>query len=158
MVKRIICVGNRFRRNDSAGPLVYDYLAGTWLSEELELIDGGLAGLDLLRFVEGSERVVFVDAVTGFGDSRCVVVLDGEEGARYAGASYDHYGGLSYLLRMLPAVLEGAMPEIFIVGVQGSPDSRAIAHAADTAMKVAFMGNRGYVTESTELQGLRDGN
>ena len=45
---RIICVGNRLVAADAAGPQVHDRLAGRPLPPGVELVDGGLQGLDLL--------------------------------------------------------------------------------------------------------------
>ena len=37
--KRIICVGNRYRPEDSAGPMVYDQLVNDKLPKDIEVID-----------------------------------------------------------------------------------------------------------------------
>ena len=47
-MKRIICVGNRHSAADAAGPLVYERLARMERPLDIEVIDGALAGLDLL--------------------------------------------------------------------------------------------------------------
>lgn len=140
-MKRIICVGNRYNQQDAAGPMVYDRLTRRELPRDVEVIDGGLAGLDLLRFVQGAQRVVFVDAVSGSDGPDGVLVLDVDEAARLAGAMYDHSAGLGYLLRVLPEVCEGTIPEVLLVGVQGVPDQSAIAAAADMSLMIAIAGH-----------------
>jgi hydrogenase maturation protease len=142
-MKRIICVGNRFSSADQAGPLVHDWLAKRRLPPDVELIDGGLAGLDLLRFVEGAETVVFVDAVTGYGTSDGVCVLDPEEAARYASGSFDHAAGLGYLLRVLPCVCEKTAPVVSLVGIEGVPTAGLIAEAGELGLKIAAAGPQG---------------
>ena len=114
--KRIICVGRRFVESDEIGPRVYDYLARREMPGTVSLIDGGLMGLNLLRFVEGSQRVVFVDALPGFAPPGRPVVLDGCEDLGERPPGYGHDGGLACLLRMLPAVCESDLPEIVLVG------------------------------------------
>ncbi len=136
-MKRIICIGNRYKPNDMAGPMVHDQLAQRELPPDVEVVDGGLAGLNLLRFVEGAERVVFVDAVAGSDVSDGIVLLDVDDAARQAGAEYDHSAGLAYLLRVLPQVCEGTIPEILLVGIQGVPDQSTTVAAADLSLKVA---------------------
>jgi hydrogenase maturation protease len=137
MTRRIICIGNRYAAEDAAGPAVYDHLRRLQMPAGLELIDGGLAGLDLLRHLEGAEQVVFVDSVSGFGDPNKVLILTGDEVAALASSRYDHSAGLAYLLRVLPEVCEGALPQVRLVGIEGLPDQAAIGVAATLALKIA---------------------
>ncbi len=138
--KRIVCVGNRYKPEDSAGPLVYEKFVNDELPENIELIDGGLAGLNLLRFMHGADRVVFIDAVNGFKPSGGVIVLDAEDASRHADTAFGHSAGLSYFLRVLPEVHDGKLPEIFVVGIEGTPDSDKIFEAAKVSLKIATLG------------------
>ena len=140
---RIICVGNRYRPEDSAGPLVYDRLMSGRLPGNIDVIDGGLAGLNLLRFINGVDRVVFIDSVNGFRrPSGDVIILDVEDASRHADKIFGHGAGLSYLLRVLPEVHDGNLPEIFVVGIEGTPDSDKILEAAKVSLKIATHGRR----------------
>lgn len=130
----IICLGNRFVPGDDAGCRVFDYLTNT-APDGLEIIDGGLCGLDLLRMVEGKRRVVFVDAVAGMAEPGDIVVMDREQVAAYAG-SYGHGAGLPYLMSLLPEVCAGSLPEITLVGVEGIADESAIRALAIRSMEV----------------------
>ncbi len=144
-MKRIICIGNRYDPEDAAGPEVYKRLLQYTLPPDVEVIDGGLAGLDLLRFIEGAERVVFVDRVAGFGQSKLgeqdmssqIVVLEAADVAAVAGSRYEHSAGLAYLLRVLPEVSEDVVPHILLVGIEGHPDTGIIDAAASLALKIA---------------------
>jgi hydrogenase maturation protease len=138
--KRIVCVGNRFRPEDSAGPMVYDQLVSNRLPKDIEVIDGGLAGLNLLRFVHGTDRVVFIDAVNGFRPSGGVIVLEADDASRHADTIFGHCAGLSYCLRVLPDVHEGKLPEIFVVGIEGAADPDKILKAAEMSLKIAAHG------------------
>jgi len=135
--KRIICVGNRYRPEDSAGPMVYDQLVSDRLSGDIEVIDGGLAGLNLLRFMHGADRVVFIDAVNGFRPFGGVILLDAQDASRHADTIFGHNAGLAYFLRVLPEVHDGKLPEIFVVGIEGTPDSDKILKAAEVSLKIA---------------------
>ncbi len=137
MRTNIICVGNGFASLDDAGPRVYDLLAGRERPPQVEVIDGGLGGLDLLRFVEGAQRVIFVDAVRGFAKPGEVMELSAEDGARSAADGYDHAAGLAYLLRALPHVLEGEAPEVSLVGIETPATEEAVSRAADMALELA---------------------
>lgn len=139
-MKRIICVGNRYAPEDRAGPEAYDRLSKRVLPPEVEIIDGGLAGLDLLRFLEGAERVIFVDSVSGFALPNQTVILAPEDVAPSASERHDHSSGLAYLLRILPEVWEGDLPQIILIGVEGHADDETIDEAANLALKTALKG------------------
>jgi hydrogenase maturation protease len=130
MKKRIVCVGNRYRPEDDAGPRVYDRLAREPVPAGVEVIDGGIAGLGLLRWLEGAEHVVFVDAVSGFAEPGGVVLLTAEQAAANAGTGYGHEAGLGYLLRAFPRVHEGAVPRVTVVGLETPADDCSVARAA----------------------------
>ena len=140
MGARIICVGNRHLVGDDAGSRVFDALAAGPLPDGVEVVDGGLGGIDLLGLVEGRRRVVFVDTVNGFGAPGEVMVLSREQAARNAVGAYGHAAGLGYLLKMLPAVCEGPMPEVLLVGVEGNASSAAIGRMADLCLILAVHG------------------
>ncbi len=129
-MKRIICIGNRYIPEDAAGYEVYRYLVKKELPEDVELIDGGLAGLDLLRLIEGMEKVVFVDAMSGFCDPGEMKLLKAGEVAGLADNSFNHSSGLPYLLGVLPLVGDGIMPEIFVVGIEGVSGEETIKRAS----------------------------
>ncbi|MGD1995647.1 MAG: hydrogenase maturation protease [Anaerolineae bacterium] len=58
----IIGLGNPLRADDGIGPRVVEELVRRGLPEGITARDCGTGGLDLLRVVEGWERVVVVDA------------------------------------------------------------------------------------------------
>jgi len=134
---RIICVGSRLTGSDAAGPMVHDRLAAGPLPEGVELVDGGLMGLDLLPLMEGAARIIFVDALDGGAGEGAVIVLDGIEAGRKVDAGYGHAGGLGYLLRMLPAVWEGELPEVRLVGVEGACDDARAERVAALCLRMA---------------------
>ncbi|GAB1391980.1 hypothetical protein MASR1M60_01430 [Rhodocyclaceae bacterium] len=125
----IICLGNRFMPGDDLGCRVFDHLANTPLPADVALIDGGLCGLDLLYLIEGKQRVVFADAVTGMAAHDEIVVLERAGVAAYA-ANYGHGAGLPYLLHLLPQVCRAPLPEIALVGAE----SRLEASAAESTV------------------------
>ncbi len=132
---RIICVGNRLLPGDDLGPRVHDLLAGSALPDGVELVDGGLYGLDLLRSVEGAGRAVFVDAVAGFAPPGEVVALGRDEVSALAHGAWGHDAGLPHLFHLLPRVCDGELPEILLIGAEHPADvaqvaARALAEAS----------------------------
>ncbi len=136
----IICVGNPFVESDNLGRRVYDCLARQNLPGDIALIDGGLGGLDLLRFVEGVRRAVFVDAVNGFAPPGQPVILDHAAVLAERPAAFGHSGGLAYLLRILPAVCGDNLPEISLVGAESPVESDVVGQLADIALSIATGG------------------
>lgn len=118
-MNRIICIGNRYIESDSLAAQVYELLSHLELPEDVELIDGGLSGLNLLPLMDDCERVVFVDAIWG-DDPVPLQVLRGDE--LVAAQVYGHAGGLGYLLGAYYALGDGQAPAIFVVGA-GTPEA-----------------------------------
>ncbi len=136
---RIICVGNRYAACDTAGPSVHDHLVHHGVPAGVELLDGGLLGLSLLRAVEGARRVVFVDQVEGFGAAGEVIVLRGRQLTAMPPPEFGHADGLAYLLHAIPAALEGESPEVVLVGIEGaSAPLTSVARAAALALDQAL--------------------
>jgi hydrogenase maturation protease len=146
-VKRcIICIGNRFVPKDTAGPAVFDRLREMHpLPAGIEIIDGGMAGLNLLPLLEQGGRVVFVDAVHGFSGPGEIVLLEHQEIVSTLGdCRFDHNAGLAYVLAVLPQVYDGDLPvEIVLVGLEGECTAPMIERAADLSLTIAAHGLKG---------------
>ncbi len=125
--------------HDRAGLRVYDRLAAGEIPPHIDLIEGGISGLNLLGFLENAATVVLVDTVSGFTHDGGVVVLDQ---ARITEACpplhYGHDAGVAYLLAVLPEVCETPLPRnIFLVGLEGQCSEETIDHAATLALSLA---------------------
>lgn len=138
MAARIICIGNRHVCGDDFGPRVYDDLTAQPSPLSVDLVDGGLAGLDLLRYLEDSRRVLFVDTVAGFGAPGEIVVLSGAEVADQCAGGFDHTAGLPYLLRVMPQVLDSPPPTVTVIGHEGEANAQAVRFAAQLALRLAL--------------------
>ena len=130
-MNRIICMGNRFEGSESAGPLVYDQLADCELPDGIEVVDGGLSGLNLLGLVEESERVIFVDTVTGFGKPGEVMLIEDISPLLDRADRTDQVTGLGCLLTMTDMVVEGTAPEIVLVGLEPPCTETALWRAVE---------------------------
>ncbi len=117
-MRRIICVGNSLVPEDACGLRVLELLRQRKLPAGVEVLDGGLAGLDLLNQMDDARRVAFVDRVAGFTEPGRCVLLRAAEVAAQAGDYGDHSSGLSYLLRILPQVVPSP-PAVAVIGIEG---------------------------------------
>lgn len=84
----------------------------------VEIVDGGAAGLDLIPFIEGREKVVMVDAVNFDREPGYIDVLENEEiPVRLTQKASMHHLGLMDVLCIVR--LSGNVPEdMCIVGIQ----------------------------------------
>lgn len=139
----IICIGNRFVAEDAAGLAVFDRLQEMYpRSADIEITEGGLAGLNLLPLLEKGGRIVFVDAVKGFNNPGELVLLEHQEILDTLGTGhFDHGAGLAYVLSVLPMVCEGDLPEeIVLVGLEGDLTTQIIDRAAGLSITIASHG------------------
>ncbi len=94
-------------------------------------------GLDLLQFVEGAGRVIFVDALHGFGFPGRPVVLGPGTALEDSCPAYGHDDGLGYLLRMIPSVCESELPEIVLLGAEPPVGPEVVKQLAAMALSMA---------------------
>ena len=59
----ILGLGNILLGDEGVGVRVVEQLLSRSLPDEIEVIDGGTAGYELINFFEGKEKVIIVDAV-----------------------------------------------------------------------------------------------
>jgi hydrogenase maturation protease len=86
--------------------------------------------------------VVFVDAVDGFSGPGEIVLLDHQEiVSTLDGSHFDHSSGLAYVLKVLPQVYDGDLPEeIVLVGLEGACTPQMIERAAGLSIAIAAHG------------------
>lgn len=136
MKTSIICLGNRLLHEDSAGPAVYDYLRQLELPEEVEIYEGGTAGLNLIPLLEQGGRVIFVDSVSGFTSEGSIVILDQRAIVENVPSpAYGHDIGLPHVLSLLPQVTDGMPPhEVLLIGIEGEWSEATIKKSADLCL------------------------
>lgn len=79
MCIRIIGCGNILRQDDGVGVYVIEELKKMPLSNNVELIDLGTRVLDIFSFLEGTQRVIIVDAVKNQGRPGDIYRIDIDE-------------------------------------------------------------------------------
>lgn len=133
----IVCVGNRFAACDALGPRVHDLLAARVLPPGVELVDGGLGGLNLAPLADAAERVVFVDALEGFSPPGVAVSVEASELVADADLRFGHGDGLSYLVRALAVAPGPRGTEVLVAGAAGVPDEATVEAVAGLAVSLA---------------------
>ncbi len=119
MVTLVLGLGNTIMSDDGVGPKVIEILRQTAdLPDFVKLLDGGTLGLDLLPYLEGTGRLIIVDAVEIGKEPGTVVRLAGDEVPIALETKLSpHQMGMKDLLAV--ARLMGDLPdEIVLIGIQ----------------------------------------
>jgi hydrogenase maturation protease len=115
----VLGIGNLLLRDEGAG------VHAIWALRErfsfpgdVELIDGGTMGLDLLPYIEGREKLLIVDAVDFRADPGTIRVIEGSDIKAFLDMKFSvHQIGLPDML--FAASFSGvAPPLIALVGIQ----------------------------------------
>ena len=115
----LIGLGNILMRDEGVGVLAVRTLEDRGvLPPGLEVVDGGTSGLDLLPYIEGRDRVLFVDAVNFRKEPGYIGMLENEEiPALFGPKGSLHHLGLADVLAA--AQLMGTAPrEVCLIGIQ----------------------------------------
>jgi hydrogenase maturation protease len=115
----VLGLGNILMRDEGIGVRAVELLAERYeFPPEVQLLDGGTLGLNLLPYVEDADRLLVIDAVHVGGEPGTVVRLESEEVPAFLGVKISpHQIGLADLLAA--ARLRGRCPrELVLVGVQ----------------------------------------
>jgi hydrogenase maturation protease len=115
----VLGVGNLLLSDDGVGIHTIQRLqAAHRLPEEVQVVDGGTCGLDLLQFLEGIERLIIVDAAKMGKPVGTVVRLEGDKVPAYLSPKNSpHEIGLPELL-FAAKLIKIYPPEVVVFGVQ----------------------------------------
>ena len=116
----VVGIGNILLSDDGVGVLVLNELKSRYekLPGNVELIDGGTMGLDLLPFIEGKARVIFIDAVDFKAEPGTVGELNNSEIPHYFSSKLSvHQIALPDMIAA--GQLLGTIPEeMCLIGIQ----------------------------------------
>lgn len=115
----VLGIGNLVMSDDGVGVKVVHRLQKEyWFADQVEIMDGGTLGLDLLPKLEGIDRLIIVDAVeTGMEPGTCIRLSGEELPIALETKVSPHQMGLKDLLSV--AELMGHSPrEMVLIGVQ----------------------------------------
>lgn len=115
----VVGLGNPLMGDDGFGLAALARLAGTWTVDgDVELVDGGTWGLNLLPVIEGARRVLFLDAIDARAAPGTLLILEnGELPRAFAFRTSPHQVDLRDVLAL--ATWRGTLPaDVVAVGVQ----------------------------------------
>jgi hydrogenase maturation protease len=108
----VLGLGNILLRDEGVGVRAVERLLGRYIFPEgVQVLDGGTLGLDLLPYLQDTERLLVIDAIQARKPPGTVVRLAGQEIPAFLDASKvsPHQDGLHDLLAV--AKLKGYLPE-----------------------------------------------
>ena len=114
----VLGVGNILMQDEGIGVRALEWLQAHYVLPEVEMIDGGTMGLDLLHYLEGVDHLLILDAVeAGKAPGDITVLTDDDVPALLSMKISPHQIGVQDLLAT--AQLMGYIPpEVVILGVQ----------------------------------------
>lgn len=114
----LLGVGNILQRDDGIGVRAVEKLMEMDLPPLVEVIDGGIAGLDLLKIISDREVLIVIDAVDGGMKPGTIYRFTPEDlGGCSIRMDSLHQIGLLETLRMAE-LINGAPKQTVIIGVQ----------------------------------------
>ena len=127
----VLGLGNILLGDEGVGIRVVERLQARYdLPDEVQVLDGGTLGLDLLPYVEDADRLMVVDALELGAEPGTVARLEGQEVPAFLGVKVSpHQVGLADLMAVtrlrgqFPSVLVlwGVQPAVIAVGIDLSP-------------------------------------
>jgi len=115
----VLGLGNILMRDEGVGVQAVQALQDRYeLPPELEVVDGGTSGLDLLPYIENRDRVLFVDAVNFSKEPGYIGILENQEiPVLFAPKDSLHHLGLMDILASAQ-LLDIAPREVCLIGIQ----------------------------------------
>jgi hydrogenase maturation protease len=127
----ILGVGNLLMSDEGVGVHVIQRLRTDYhLPEQVQILDGGTLGMDLLYYLEGVENLLLIDAVQARKEPGALVRLEGDEVPAFLSIKISpHQLGVPDMLAaaklkdVFPQriVLWGVQPELMEIGLDLSP-------------------------------------
>lgn len=141
----VLGLGNILLGDEGVGIRVVERLQQLYdLPDELQVLDGGTLGLDLLPYVEDADQLLVVDALELGAEPGTVARLEGHQVPAFLGVKVSpHQVGLADLMAVTrlrgkfprELVLWGVQPEVIAVGIELS--STVAAQVDNLAEKAA---------------------
>jgi hydrogenase maturation protease len=115
----VLGLGNLLMADDGVGLIALARLEEEWfVPRDVELVDGGTWGMNLLPVIEKADRVIFLDAIDLGDPPGTLIRLEGDEIPRFLGMKLSpHQIDLREVLAL--AELRGTLPgELVALGIQ----------------------------------------
>ena len=115
----VLGIGNVILRDEGVGVRAMEYLKEHFrFSPEVQLIDGGTLGSELLHFVTGTQKLLILDAVSGDAPAGSIYRFENDAVmAHFQEKLSSHEIGIQDVLAWL-TVTDRAIPNVVVLGMQ----------------------------------------
>lgn len=129
----VLGVGNILLSDDGFGVHTVEYLKqNNPIMEQVEILDGGTLGLDLLPTLRGVKHLILIDAISGGSLPGTVHVIEKKDLSLYFRDKVSvHQLGIQEVLSLLE-VLEDPVEDILVLGVE--PESLEVGLRMSTVV------------------------
>jgi hydrogenase maturation protease len=114
----ILGIGNLLLKDEGVGVHVVKKLKEMPLPENVEVLDGGTAGLDLVDFIEGRKKLIVIDAVNA-GDKPGTIYRLTEENLDIKPKAITSFHEIDFLDALhMSEVMKSKPEEIVVIGIE----------------------------------------
>ncbi len=118
MKTAILGVGNLLLSDEGLGVRAVEILRSFSFDGDVEILDGGTLGIDLLYFLDGCQRLLIVDAILGGQECGTLYRIEGDEVNAYFRQKVSaHELGIQEVLAFMD-ILGKKPPEICVMGIE----------------------------------------
>jgi hydrogenase maturation protease len=149
----IFGIGNILLSDDGIGIHIINRLKEEYaFPENVEIIDGGTKGLDLLPLFENRDKVLFIDAANFNKEPGTIGTIEGDNIPAFLGQKLSvHHIGIPDML-FAAKLMEITPPEMFLIGIQ--PKSMETSTELTETVKNNFEALLGKVLEKLKEWGI----
>ena len=115
----VLGIGNTILSDEGFGVRVVEYLRENYIfPENVQLVDGGTLGVELMHFVVGTKKLLIIDSIDGGAEGGKIFHLRNEEILRHFTQKISaHEVGLQDILTMLE-ITDKKIPCVELLGAQ----------------------------------------
>ena len=134
----VLGVGNVLLTDEGFGVRVAEALDGAYdFPDDVQVLDGGVLGMELLRFVTGTEKLLILDALKeGGADGKCRRLVGDEVKAHFREKLSAHEIGVQDVLTFLE-VTGKPVGEVVVIGAEPLSIEAGLSLSPEMAPRVA---------------------
>ena len=139
----VLGIGNIILRDEGFGVRAMEYLNEHFrFPPEVQLLDGGTLGPELLHFITGTEKLLILDAVAGDASAGTVYRFENDAVmAHFQEKMSSHEIGIQDVLAWL-TVTDHAIPNVVVLGMQPYEVAAGLALSSEMAAALPAFAHR----------------
>lgn len=136
----VVGCGNLLRGDDAVGPILIRHFWDQGVPDDVELVDGGTAGMDVAFKMRGAKHVVLIDAATTGAEPGTIYRMPGSEVEQLPPLQglHSHQFRWDHALAFAHWLLEDDYPQVvtvFLIEIAQVEPGSDLSPAVDRAMR-----------------------